>query len=189
MTLYFMGDNSWTFGVIFVITYTNVINMFLCTFYGILFLLYLSYKPEGRGFDFLWCHLYFILTYYFRPHYEPGIEPASNRNEYQEYFLLYEGGQWVWSTILSPSKAYFLETWEPQPPANLRGCPGLCRGIAHFFLLLQLHAVSTLNFAARIDEFNDVLGTSSSKRWNNTAVLVLIKFRNSRILILCFRAS
>jgi hypothetical protein len=30
----------------------------------------LRYKPEGRGFDT------------FRPHYVPGVELASNRNEY-----------------------------------------------------------------------------------------------------------
>jgi len=27
------------------------------------------------------------LTYSFRPHYGPGIDSASKRNEYQEYFL------------------------------------------------------------------------------------------------------
>jgi hypothetical protein len=37
----------------------------------------LSYKPEGRGIDF-------TLTYSFRSHYGPGIDSAS---EYQEYFL------------------------------------------------------------------------------------------------------
>jgi len=35
----------------------------------------LRYKPEGRGFDSRWCH------------YGPGVDSASNRNEYQEYFL------------------------------------------------------------------------------------------------------
>jgi hypothetical protein len=36
----------------------------------------LRYKPEGRGIDSR-----------FRPHYGPGVDSASNRNEYQEYFL------------------------------------------------------------------------------------------------------
>jgi len=27
------------------------------------------------------------LTYYFRSHYGPGVDLASNRNEYQEHFL------------------------------------------------------------------------------------------------------
>jgi len=33
------------------------------------------------------CHWNFPLTYFFRPHYYPGVASASNRNEYQEYFL------------------------------------------------------------------------------------------------------
>jgi hypothetical protein len=35
----------------------------------------LRYKPEGREFDSRWCH------------YVPGVDSASNRNEYQEYVL------------------------------------------------------------------------------------------------------
>jgi len=46
----------------------------------------LRYKPEGRGFDSRWCRD-FSLTYSFRPHYDPGVDSASNRNVYQEYFL------------------------------------------------------------------------------------------------------
>jgi hypothetical protein len=45
----------------------------------------LRYNPEGRGFDSRWCHWKFSLT--FQPHYSPGVNSASNRNEYQEYFL------------------------------------------------------------------------------------------------------
>jgi hypothetical protein len=47
----------------------------------------LRYKPEGRQFYFRWCHSHFSLTETFRPHYGPGVDSASNRNEYQEYFL------------------------------------------------------------------------------------------------------
>jgi len=47
----------------------------------------LRYKPEGRGFDFRWCHWNFSLTQSFRPHYGPGVDSTSKRNEYQEYFL------------------------------------------------------------------------------------------------------
>jgi len=32
-------------------------------------------------------HWNFSLTLFFRPHYGPGFDSASNRNEYQEYFL------------------------------------------------------------------------------------------------------
>ena len=47
----------------------------------------LRYKSEGRGFDSRWCHWNFSLTKSFWPHYCPGVDSASNRNEYQEYFL------------------------------------------------------------------------------------------------------
>jgi len=47
----------------------------------------LHYKPKGRGFDFRWCNWNFSLAYSFRPHCGPVVDSASNRNEYQEYFL------------------------------------------------------------------------------------------------------
>ena len=42
-------------------------------------------KPEGRGFDSRWCHCNFPLIISFRQHYGPGVDSASNRNEYQVY--------------------------------------------------------------------------------------------------------
>jgi hypothetical protein len=47
----------------------------------------LRYKPEDCGFDSRWYHWNFSLTQSFRLHYDPGVDSASNRNEYQEYFL------------------------------------------------------------------------------------------------------
>jgi hypothetical protein len=41
-------------------------------------------QTEGRGFDFRWGHWIFHFTYSFQPHYVPGVDSASNRNEYQE---------------------------------------------------------------------------------------------------------
>jgi hypothetical protein len=41
----------------------------------------LRYKAEGRGIDFRWCHWNILLAYDHR------VDSASNRNEYQEYFL------------------------------------------------------------------------------------------------------
>jgi hypothetical protein len=46
----------------------------------------LRYKPEGLGIDSRWRHWNFSLTS-FRPHCGPGVDSASNRNEYQKYFL------------------------------------------------------------------------------------------------------
>ena len=42
---------------------------------------------EGCGFDSRWCHWNYSLTQSFQPHYDPGIDSASHRNECQEYFL------------------------------------------------------------------------------------------------------
>ena len=47
----------------------------------------LFYKLAGSRFDSQCCHWNFSVTYSFRSHYGPGVEPASNRNEYQVYFL------------------------------------------------------------------------------------------------------
>ena len=47
----------------------------------------LRYKPEGREFDSGWCHWNFSLTLSFRLPSGPGVDSASNRNEYQDYFL------------------------------------------------------------------------------------------------------
>ena len=47
----------------------------------------LRYKPAGRGFVSRWCHWNFSLTLSFRSHYGHGVDSASNRNEYQVYFL------------------------------------------------------------------------------------------------------
>jgi len=84
-------------------------------------------KPEGRGFDSRWCHCNFSLIYSFRPHCGPGVDSASNRNEYQEYFLGGKGGRCVMLTTLPPSCCNCLEIWEPQHPGNLRACPALYR--------------------------------------------------------------
>ena len=47
----------------------------------------LCYKSEGRWFDSRWYHWNFSLSLSLRSHYGPGADSASNRSEYQEYFL------------------------------------------------------------------------------------------------------
>jgi len=66
-------------------------------------------------------------SYSFRPHYGPGVDADSNRNECQGYFLgkRGKGGRCVRLTILPPSCADCLEIWELQPPGTLRACAGL----------------------------------------------------------------
>ena len=70
------------------------------------------YKPEGSGFDSRWRHWNFSLTQSFRTHYGPGVDSASNTNEYQG-----KNGRCVGLTTLPPVCA--------QPPGILRDCPGL----------------------------------------------------------------
>ena len=84
----------------------------------------LRYKSEGRRFDSKWCHWKFSLTQSFWPRYGTGVDPASNINEYQEYFPGGKGGRCVGQT-LPPSCADCLEIWKPQTPETLRACPGL----------------------------------------------------------------
>ena len=55
----------------------------------------LCYKSEGHWFNSRWCYWNFSLTYSFRSHCGPGVDSASNRNEYQEYFLGGKGGRCV----------------------------------------------------------------------------------------------
>ena len=73
----------------------------------------LRFKSEGRGFDSRWCP------------FGPGVDSASNRNEYQEYFLEGRSGRCVGLTTLPPTCADCLDIWEPQPPGTLRACRGL----------------------------------------------------------------
>jgi hypothetical protein len=49
----------------------------------------------------------------------------SNSNEYQEYFLGVKGSQCVRLTTLPHSCFNCFEIWQPQPPGNLKACPGL----------------------------------------------------------------
>ena len=95
----------------------------------------LHYKPEGRGFDSRWCHFHFSLTQPFLPHHGPGVDSASNRNEYQECFQGSKGGRCVRLTTSSLSCANCLEIWEPHPPGTLRAFQA-CNWITLPFLRL-----------------------------------------------------
>ena len=68
----------------------------------------LQHKPEGRGFDSRmspWDFFYGILESY-----GPGVDSATNRNEYyKEYLLAVKGGRCVGLTTLPPSRANCLE--------------------------------------------------------------------------------
>jgi hypothetical protein len=69
----------------------------------------------------------------------PWVNSASNRNEYQEYFLGCKGGLCVGLTTLPPSCADCLEIWELQPPGNLKACNGIALPLTY----LKRHIMST----------------------------------------------
>jgi hypothetical protein len=75
------------------------------------------YTPEGRGFDWN-----LSLTSSFRPHFDPKVDSASNRNENQEYLSGGGGygGRCVGLTTLPHSCVDCVEMWEPPPPGTLR---------------------------------------------------------------------
>ena len=50
---------------------------------------------------------------------------SNDRNEYQEYFLVGNGGRCLGLTPLPPSCADCLEIWESQTRGTLTACPGL----------------------------------------------------------------
>jgi hypothetical protein len=85
----------------------------------------LDYKPQSRGFHSRWGHWDFSLTWSFRPHYGPGFNPGSERNEYQEYLLGNKGGPCVRLIALPPSCADCLQSWKPKLPGALRAIPGI----------------------------------------------------------------
>ena len=70
---------------------------------------------------------FFIDIKSFRSHYGPGVGSASNRNEYQEYFLRGKGGQCVRLTTLPPSCAVVMKSGNLnflEPPGPLQACNG-----------------------------------------------------------------
>ena len=68
---------------------------------------------------------FFINTKSSRPHYGPGVDSASNRNEYQEYFLWGKGGRCVRLTTLRPYCAVVMKCGKINFLRDLWACPGL----------------------------------------------------------------
>jgi len=90
----------------------------------------LPYMPDGRGFDSWWCHWNCLLTRSFRPQYGPGVDSASNRHKYQEYFLDDKDGRCVSLTTLPPSYADCPWNLGASTPWNPQGLSQARYGIA-----------------------------------------------------------
>jgi len=70
---------------------------------------------------------FFIDIKSFRSHYGPGVNSASNRNEYQEHFLGDKDGQCVRLTTLPPSFAVVMKSGHLnflEPSGTLQACNG-----------------------------------------------------------------
>jgi len=70
---------------------------------------------------------FFIDIKSFRSHHGPGVDSASNRNEYQEYFLGGKGGWCVGLTNLPPSCAVVVKSGNLnflEPSGPLQACNG-----------------------------------------------------------------
>jgi len=109
-------------------------------------------------FDSRWGHWSFSLTWSFRPHCYPGVESASNRNEYQEYFLGNKGGRCVGLTTLPSSCASCIDILMPQPPGILWVCNRSEQGLL-YFLFCFARKIHTLHV------IHDVWGCQLSKVW------------------------
>ena len=79
-----------------------------------------------------------VETLRYKPHYGHGVDSASNRNEYPQYFLEDKGGRCVWLITLPPSCVDCLEIWEPQPPGTLWACN---RPVQELLRLFYIYAV------------------------------------------------
>jgi hypothetical protein len=106
----------------------------------------LLYIPEGRGFDFRWCHYDFSLTILpaaLRPW---GLTQPLTEMRTRNISLGVKGGRCVGLTTLLPSCADCLEIWKPQPDGTRRACPELqwdCFASTH--LLTSIIASETIN--------------------------------------------
>jgi len=115
------------------------------------------------------CHWNFSFTKFSQLHYGPGVYSASNRNEYQEYFLgVKVAGAWSWQPyhlhVPTVLKSWSLNLLEPSRPVQA------CNGIVLPFLSV-LH--QPLNHASVL--CNIPIQKCFKKK--NHAFVVLISFK------------
>jgi len=66
------------------------------------------------------------------------LTSASNKNEFQKYFLGGKGGWCLGLIELPPSCADFLEMWRPRPPGSSRVFKGLNRDCLTLIIIINL---------------------------------------------------
>ena len=120
---------------------------------------------------------FFIDIKSFRSHYGPGVDSASNRNEYQEYFLGGKGGRCVRLTTyhhpvpLSRNLGH-LTSWKPLGLFNRTGLP--------YTLDVKERSLPNCSFYA----ISDQLGDDGQKKGPNMSQR--IKQSKSYFLKLCY---
>ena len=109
-----------------VIKYRNKFTSFICYFY-----LGIKERLLQIGRSLVRSQLvlleFFIEIKSFRSHYGPGVDSASNRNEYQEHLLGGKGSRCVRLTTLPPSCAVVMKSGNLnflEPPGPLQACNG-----------------------------------------------------------------
>jgi len=79
--------------------------------------------------------LEFSLTSFFRLHSGPGVNSASDRNEYQKYFLGGKGGQCVGLHVMIVLKSESLNLLEASGPVQV--CTGIVLPLLLFFIVYR----------------------------------------------------
>jgi len=97
--------------------------------------------------------LAFFIDKSLSPQHGPRVYSATNRNEYQEYFLGGKGGLCLELTILSISCAECLEIWEPQHPGTLWASNRTGLVLLFFFHLISVLSNSLIGRGVFKDVF------------------------------------
>ena len=85
---------------------------------------------------------FFIDIKSFRSHYGPGVDTASNRNEYQEYFLGVKSGRCVRLTSLPLSCAVVTKSGNLnflEPSGSVQACNGTA---LHLYIYIYIYIYS-----------------------------------------------
>jgi hypothetical protein len=104
-------------------------------------ILWLGTRPETRwlrhyatchGFDSLWSHWMFK---YSQPHYSPGVDSASNTNEYHKSSWGVKSGRRVRLKTSPPSISQLSRNFEASTSLNSMGLHALLQGYRYLFTL------------------------------------------------------
>ena len=114
---------------------------------------------------------FFIEVKSFRSHYGPGVDSASNRNEYQEYFLRGKGGRCLRLTTLPPSCAVVMKSGNLnflEPYAPLQACNGTALS---FYLKIYVSILLTDSLSLTLNHQTEIKNHGFSECSRKTNIL------------------